>query len=158
MGTLAPLAPSSWTWMSAAALKSPLSKPSLKSGAPVVSTVQLQLAADGSWLPAGSVATTVKLWSPLARPVYVLGDVQAEVGAPSRLQAKDEPVSVAWNVKEALELATVPLGPESMIVSGAVWSTVTPWASEAVLSELSTARAVTVAGPSGAAVESQAKA
>src|SRR3989304_2639595 len=99
MGTLAPLPPSSRTWMSAA---------------------QPQVAADGSGLPAGSVATTVKLWSPLARPVYVLGDVQAEVGAPSRLQAKDEPVSVAWNVKEALELATGPLGPQSMNVAGAV--------------------------------------
>ena len=43
----------------------------------VVSTVQVRLAGLGSVLPAGSVARTVNVCEPSARPLYVWGEVHA---------------------------------------------------------------------------------
>ncbi len=60
-----------------------------------------------------------------------MGEVQLLKAALSRLHSKLEPVSVEENARLAEALFTVPDGPESMVVSGAVVSTVTLVAVEA---------------------------
>ncbi len=87
----------------------------------VVSMVHVALAGVGSGLPAGSVAVTVKLWVPSARPVKVAGVVQVEASALSRMQVKVAG-SLAENVNVAAVVLTVPVGPVSMTVFGAVVS------------------------------------
>ena len=90
----------------------------------VVSTVQVRLAGVGSVLPAGSVARTVNVWEPSANPVYVLGEVQAVSDPPSSVQPNVEPVWLALKANVAVSEVAVPVGPASMVVSGAVLSTV----------------------------------
>ena len=64
--------------------------------------------------------------------------------------------SLEEKVKVAESLLTVPEGPESIVASGAVLSTVTMCAVEVVeLDPKSTARAVSVTGPSLTVLESQ---
>jgi hypothetical protein len=53
--------------------------------------------------------------------------VHAEKTPPSSEHWKVEPDSLALNVNVALALVTVPLGPESMVVWGAVRSIVQLW-------------------------------
>jgi len=74
--------------------------------------------------------------------------VQALRAEPSRLQAKVE-VSVAAKLKVADVEATVPVGPDEIVVLGGVLSTVTLiFAVVVELFEGSTARAAIVTGPS----------
>jgi hypothetical protein len=73
-------------------------------------------------LRAASVALTEKVWEPLAKPVYFLGEEQAPKAPPSSWHSKVEFASEEENVNEALFCFTVPEGPESMVVSGGVVS------------------------------------
>ena len=76
---------------------------------------------------------------------------------PSSLQAKVA-VSVAVKLKLAVVEATVPVGPELIIVSGGVLSTVTLiFVVVAALFDGSTARAATLANPSAMEAEFQTK-
>jgi len=93
-------------------------------GGGAVSTTQVKLAGVASVLPAASVAVTVNVWLPAARPLYEAGLVQAAAAPPSRTHWNVEPASVEWNVKEAeVELVGL-VGPLSITVSGATVSTV----------------------------------
>ena len=58
----------------------------------------------------------------MAKPVYFLGEEQALKAAPSSLHSKVEFGSDEEKVNVALFSRTVPEGPESMVVSGAVVS------------------------------------
>jgi hypothetical protein len=75
-------------------------------------------------LPAASVARTAKVWVPSGRAVYCCGLVQAVKAASSRAHSKLEPASLELKLKLALVLLLSSGGPESMLVSGAVVSTV----------------------------------
>ncbi len=73
-------------------------------------------------LPAASVARTLKLCEPSPRAAVVLGLVQAPKAAESSLHSKVEPGSVELNANDALVAVVVPVGPEVIVVSGAVVS------------------------------------
>ena len=90
----------------------------------IVSTVKLRVAGVGSVLPAESVARTENVCRPSGSALYATPETQAVNGAPSRLQANVEPVSVELKPNEALVLFTVPDGPEVIVVSGGVRSIV----------------------------------
>jgi hypothetical protein len=121
-----------------------------------VATVQVRLAGAGSMLPARSVAITSKVWVPSYRLLNVCGEPQFSISSPSIIQMNEATPSLAEKVNVAELLATVPDGPESIVVSGAVLSTVTvPLADMVEFNPESTARAVIDTGPSGLVVESQ---
>ena len=86
-----------------------------------VSTVHVAVAGEASVLPASSVAATLTLWRPSARPESSSGDAQSAAAPPSTTQLNVAGVSVAENVIDADADATVPLGAE-MVVSGGVRS------------------------------------
>ena len=94
-------------------------------GGATVSTVQLRVAGVGSALPAASRARTRNVCAPSARPEYVFGLVQAAKPPPSSSHSKPAPASLE-KVKIASAEPTVPTGPESIVVSGAVVSIVHP--------------------------------
>ena len=73
-------------------------------------------------LPAASFALTWKVWEPVAKPVYFLGEEQALKAPLSSLHSKVEFASLEEKVNEALFCFVVPEGPESMDVSGGVVS------------------------------------
>jgi hypothetical protein len=75
-----------------------------------------------SVLRAASVALTEKVWVPLAKPVYFLGEEQALKVPLSREHSKVLPASEEEKVNEALFCFMVSEGPESMVVSGEVVS------------------------------------
>jgi hypothetical protein len=79
------------------------------------------VAGVGSTLPARSVATTVKVWSPGARSEYSIGVLHSASGSASSLHSKVEPASAA-NVKAAIVAPVWALGPERIRVSGGVVS------------------------------------
>ena len=86
-----------------------------------------------------------------------MGEVQVLKAAPSRLQAKVE-LSVDVKLKVALDELTVPVGPDVIVVSGAVLSTVTVLAADVVaLFDGSKARAEMLAEPSAMEAEFQTK-
>ena len=119
------------------------------------STVQVWIAGVGSLLPAVSVAVTWNVCEPLTRLLKVWGEPQSSISSPSMKQMY-ETASPDENVKVAESLFTMPEGPESMVVSGAVLSTVTTLALEVVeLNPKSTARAVKLTGPSPTIFEFQ---
>ena len=60
--------------------------------------------------------------TPTPRPVYWRGDVQAANAAPSSEHWNVEPDSLEENSNVALVLVVDPVGPESIVVSGAVVS------------------------------------
>ena len=68
-----------------------------------------------------------------------MGDAHAAKDPVSSLHWNEEPASVEWKVNVAVLLSTVPLGPESINVSGGVLSRVTPWLSSAAFRDVSTA-------------------
>ncbi len=98
-------------------------EPIVVSGA-TVSTVQVRAASVASMLPAASVARTRKVWSPCARPVSARGEVQVCQAPESSLHSNVAPVSSEAKPKLAEVEAVGPLGPESIVVSGATVSTV----------------------------------
>ena len=67
-------------------------------------------------LRAASVALTEKVWEPLAKPVYFLGEEQALKAALSSLHSKVELASEEENVNVAVVFFMVPEGPEFMVV------------------------------------------
>jgi hypothetical protein len=87
--------------------------------------VQVRLAGLWSVLPALSVALTWKVWEPLDKPLYALGEVQeGSQGLPSRLHSNVEPLSEEEKPKLAdVEPVVLPSdGPELIVVSGGVVS------------------------------------
>ena len=81
-------------------------------------TVQVRLAGLPSVLPAALVARTENVCDPAARPVKLFGERQGTQMPRSSLDSKLDPAALEENEKLALELVTVPLGPERMVVSG----------------------------------------
>ena len=73
-------------------------------------------------MPAASLALTLKVWEPLAKPVYVLGEEHALKAPLSREHSKEEPASEEEKVNVASLLLAFPEGPESMVVCGGVVS------------------------------------
>ena len=73
-------------------------------------------------LRAASVALTEKVWDPLAKPVYFLGEEQAPKAPPSSLHSKVEFASLEEKANVAVFSLVVPEGPEFMAVSGEVVS------------------------------------
>jgi hypothetical protein len=93
--------------------------PIVVSGA-VVSTVIARLAGLMSVLPAAYVARTSKVWAPSVSAAVVCGEVQAAKGAASTRHWKLEPGSLEIAYVGVLSV----VGPESIVVCGAVVSTV----------------------------------
>jgi hypothetical protein len=73
-------------------------------------------------LPAASLALTLKVWEPWAKPVYFLGEEHALKAPLSREHSKVEFASSEEKVNVALFCFMVPEGPESMVVTGGVVS------------------------------------
>ena len=104
----------------------PLGPESIVVSGAVVSTVKVLVAGVASWFPAASSALKVAVWGPSERPVKVLGDEQSAKGSESIrhwIFAVSE-AGVPEKVKVAWLVVMVPVGPESIVVSGAVVSTV----------------------------------
>src|ERR671914_2872921 len=85
-------------------------------------TLQLRLAGVRSTLPAASIARTRSWCTPTARPVSSSGETHALYDAPSSEHWKVEPLSLEENAIVAFGLAVSALGPESIVVCGAVVS------------------------------------
>ena len=109
--------------------------------------VQVKLAGVASVLPAASVAATVNVWLPPARPEYVFGLVQAKAAPPSIVQANVLGVSVELNEKLALVLLVGLVGLAVIVVSGAIESTVKLTVEEPTLLTASVALTITVCAP-----------
>ena len=92
----------------------------------VVSIVQVWEAGVASVLPAVSVARTSKVWEPSARASTVWGLEQEAKPPASSWHSKVED-SLAEKVKVASAELEGSAGPESMVVSGSVVSTVQVW-------------------------------
>jgi hypothetical protein len=86
--------------------------------------VKLRTAGVGSPLPAASMAPTSKLWGPSVKEVRVFGLGQGVAGPESTLHWKLEPGSLDENAKLGVGSVVGPLGPESIVVSGGMLSTV----------------------------------
>src|ERR1700741_3511527 len=85
-------------------------------------TVQVREAGEPSVLPAASVARTSKVCEPFVSPEYAFGDVQTPQGPASRGHWKRDPASEELKPRLADPVVTVPDGPESIVVFGAVVS------------------------------------
>jgi hypothetical protein len=108
----------------APALVRPLGPLSIVVCGAAVSTVKLREAGVASTLPAVSVARMSNVWAPSASAESVRGDVQAVHAPPSTRHSNVEPASVAVKPKLGDAVAVTPLGPDVIVVSGAVASTV----------------------------------
>jgi hypothetical protein len=75
-------------------------------------------------LPAASVAATVKVWLPFAKPLYVFGLVQLAAAPPSTVQLNVLGDSLEVNEKLALALFVGFVGCAVIVVFGATVSTV----------------------------------
>jgi len=67
-----------------------------------------------------AVAATVNVCHPSGSPVYEAGELHPVAAPPSREQPNVEPPTVDVKAKVAVVAFTVPLGPEVMVVFGAV--------------------------------------
>src|SRR5687767_12034227 len=85
-------------------------------------TCQLRTAGVRSRLPAASIARTRSWCTPTARPVSWSGETHALYDAPSSEHWKVELASLEENAIVAFGLAVSALGPESIVVCGAVVS------------------------------------
>lgn len=65
-------------------------------------TLQVRVAWVGSVLPAASVAHTSKVWEPLTKPVYLVGDTQALKAAASSLHSE-----IAFGSEEKVNVASL---------------------------------------------------
>ena len=92
----------------------------------VVSTVKVLVAGVGSWFPAASSALNSAVWGPSVRPVKVFGLAQSVKGSESIWHwiLAVSPAGSPLKVKVAWSVVMVPEGPESIVVSGGVVSTV----------------------------------
>src|SRR6186997_1514016 len=94
----------------------------------VRSTVQVWLAGVASVLPAASGARTSKVWLPAVKAGEIDSGLVHDVQLPpSTRHSKLEPPSVELNVKLGVVLLDGSAGLESMVVLGAVRSTVHVW-------------------------------
>src|SRR5215213_7724679 len=87
------------------------------------STVKERVAGEASWLRAGSIAFTAKIWAPSPNGDAVNGDEQEVNGTPSMLHWKVTGCSSASKVKVGVASAVVPVGPVTISVSGTTMST-----------------------------------
>ena len=87
-----------------------------------VSTVNERVAGDASVLPATSVARTATECAPSLSAPVVHGLVQFAHDPASSLHSKTELASVAVNAKDGVLSLDVPVGPDVIVVSGAVVS------------------------------------
>ena len=115
-----------------------------------VSTVKLRNAGVGSTLPAESVARTSKVCEPSARAAVVSGAEQSPQGPPSKRHSNVVPSSLEEKPNVGVGSFVAPAGPESIVVSGGLLSTLKlRWAGEASLFPAgSMARAWKLCGPS----------
>src|SRR5206468_696427 len=119
-------------------------KASLEGG---TAAVHVRVAGVASTFPDASTARTENLWEPDARPVCACGDEQVAKAAPSRLQAKVDPLSLDAKANET-DWPDIPDGPDVIVVSGGVVSTlIVVGAETVVLCAASAARAVIATGP-----------
>ncbi len=93
----------------------------------VVSTVKLRVAGEASLLPAVSVARTSKVWGPWLRTAVVWVP-DPEQGAKAAASIRHSKVAPGSSFEEKVKVGVVslvgPLGPVSIVVCGAVVSTV----------------------------------
>jgi hypothetical protein len=87
-----------------------------------VSTVHRAIAGVGSKWAARSLARTRRECGPSTRPAYWDGEAQGLKAAPSRLQEKVVPASSDENARFGARFEVLRLGAESIVVSGAVES------------------------------------
>jgi hypothetical protein len=87
-----------------------------------VSTVNVRVAGVPSAFPAASVARTEKVCDPLPSDAAVTGEEQAAKSAPSSAHANVELLSLEMNANVAVVSLVAPLGPDVIVVSGAVVS------------------------------------
>lgn len=87
------------------------------------SSVHVATAGVGSTLPATSLAVTASLWAPSGRSVYDVGEVHGCAARPSSEQLKVA-LSEAVNVNVAVIDVSLAGGPDAIVVSGAIESTV----------------------------------
>ena len=91
----------------------------------VRSTVQVRVAGDESVFPAASVARTSKVWLPSPRAGEMPCGLEQEVQLPPSMRhSKVEPVSDELKLKLGVVLFEGSAGLESIVVFGAVRSTV----------------------------------
>src|SRR5262245_40481391 len=118
------------------------------------SIVHVSLAGVPSVLPAASVALTSKVWLPPPSGLVAWGLVHAAHVPASTRHSKVEPPSLEWNVKVGVASLSSAGGAESIVVSGAVRSTVQVCdaGEPSVLPARSVARTSKVWLPSGSAL------
>src|SRR3954462_8011347 len=85
---------------------------------------QVWLADVASLFPAASIALTSNVWLPSASAAVVCGLVQPFQLPPSTRHSNGEPASDEWNVNTGVAVLSSAGGAESIVVSGAVKSTV----------------------------------
>ena len=151
------MTPPADAWLYAAERSPPgatLIKPPAGGGGAGTLTVHVRAAGEASTLEAASVARTSNVCEPFASAEYALGELHEPHAPLSRRHWNAEADSLEVNVKLAELTATVPEGPESIVVSGAVVSgagTSTVQARDAgdasVLPAGSVARTSNVCGP-----------
>ena len=88
-----------------------------------VSTVHDRVAGEASTRFAASIARTANVCAPCASDITVYGDVQAANAAASTRHSNRVFCSFDVNVKLALAVGAVPVGPPVIVVSGGVRST-----------------------------------
>src|SRR5438132_14199253 len=91
----------------------------------LVSRCHVQLAGVGSVLPAASVERTAKVCELSVRPEALCGVVHGAKAPPSMLHSNVEPGSEDVNVKVGVAALDGSAGFETIVVSGAVRSTLT---------------------------------
>ena len=112
------------------------------------STIQLRMAGVGSTLPVASRARTANSCRPVRRPGYDRGEMQGCQAEKSSEQSKTAAGSVEEKVSSARCERVCGGGPDPIVVSGTLLSTVTVRDEVVAWPDRSTARAATVAGPS----------
>lgn len=93
----------------------------------VLSMVHVRDAGVGSTFPAPSRARTANVCVPSPKPEYIFGDTHAANPEPFNEHSNDAPTVSDENVKVALLALVADGGAESILVSGAVVSTVHVW-------------------------------
>jgi hypothetical protein len=83
-----------------------------------VSTLNVRDDADGSTLPAGSIARTWKVSEPSGRCGVVYGELQGANATLWTLHSKLEPASEETNLKLGVESLVLPEGPDVIAVRG----------------------------------------
>src|SRR4051794_25643630 len=108
------------------------------------------------WRPSASVALTEKTWSPSGTSVSEWGESQGRQAASSRRHSIEgvavAPASVALMAKVTSPVEIGPVGPESMLATGATSTVNEDWAGVGSVSPAATALTPKVCPPSGRSV------